>query len=133
MGDVLVDTSAWIEFFNHPSSRWGEVLDLLLGEERVCTTDLVIAEVVSGAKNRSEFERLRADFKKLPLVSFLPSLWDQMLESRWQLKRRGVTGIGIPDLMVAHIALAHRKILFTLDRDFLRMRPVLTLELLELS
>ena len=129
----MVDTSAWIEFFNRPHSRWGEMVDLLLGEGRVCTTDLVMVEVVSGAKDRTQFDRLRADFEKLPRISSPTSLWEEMLESRWQFKRRGITGISIPDLMVAHIALAHRKTLFTLDRDFWRMRPVLSLDLLEIS
>ena len=132
MSDVLIDTSAWIEFFNRPRSRAGEVVDLLLGEGRVCTTDLVMVEVVSGARNRFDLERLRSDFERLPRVSAHASLWEEMLESRWQFKQRGITRISIPDMIVAHVALAHRKILFTLDRDFQRMRPVLALDLLEL-
>ena len=131
MSEVLVDTSAWIEFFRNPRSKCGAAVDLLLGEERVCTTPLVIVEVVSGARNRSEFERLQKDFAALPQVDFPQTAWVDMLESRWQLKRQGITGISIPDLIIAHVALAHRKAILTQDQGFQRMQPVLKLSLVE--
>ncbi len=132
MSDVLVDTSAWIEFFRNPRSKWGAAVDLLLGEERVCTTPLVIVEVVSGARNRSEFERLRKDFSALPQVDFPQTAWVDMLESRWQLKRQGITGISIPDLIVAYAAVAHGKAILTQDQDFRRMQTILKLSLVEI-
>lgn len=133
MSDVLVDTSAWVEFFREPRSRWGDAVDLLLGEGRVCTTPLILVEVVTGARHRAEFERLRKDLGALPRVDPPPSLWEDMLETRWRLKNRGVTGISIPDLMICHTALAHRKTILTVDQDFWRMRPILEFNLLEVS
>lgn len=56
-----------------------------------------------------------------------------MLDVRRRLKRRGVTGIGIPDLMIAMTAQAHHKVILTSDRGFWRMQPVLGLQLLEVS
>lgn len=129
MSDILVDTSAWVEFFRDPLSQWGKTVDLLLGEERVCTTALVMVEVVSGARNRAEFERLRTDFQALPRVDPPPSLWEDMLESRWRLKTQGITGVSIPDLIVAHVALAHGKVILTRDKDFWRMESTLGLSI----
>jgi len=131
MSDVLVDTSAWIEFFRDSHSKYGAAVDLLLGEERVCTTPLVMVEVVSGARNRSEFERLRRDFLALPQVDFPQTAWMDMLESRWRLKRQGITGISIPDLIVAYAAITHRKAILTRDHDFRRMQAILGLSLVE--
>lgn len=132
MSEILVDTSAWVEFFHDPPSRWGEMVNLLLGEKRVCTTGLVMVELISGARDQTEFNRLKMDLEALPRLDPLPTLWEDMAKSRWRLKMRGLSGISIPDLIVAHVALAHDKTLLTLDRDFWRMRPVLGLRLMEM-
>lgn len=128
-----MDTSAWIEFFRAPHSPWGRAVDVLLGEGRVCTTPLVMVEVVSGARDQTAFERLRADFQALPRVEPPPALWDEMLDIRWRLKRRGVTGISIPDLIIAMTAQASQKVLLARDRGFSRMQSVMDLRLLEVS
>ena len=133
MSEILVDTSVWIEFFREPDSKWGKAVELLLAEERVCTTPLVMVEVISGARNRSEFNRLRTDFEALPRVDPPGDLWEQLLENRWQLKNHGITGISVPDMIVAYVALAHQKIIFTRDEDFRRMQSFLKFKLLELS
>ena len=128
-----MDTSAWVEFFRAPRSPWGQAVDLLVGEGRVCTTPLVIVEVVSGARDRAMFDRLHTDFLALPRVDPPPTLWDEMPEVRWRLKRAGVAGVSIPDLIVAMTAQAAQKTILTCDRDFRRMQPVLNLQLLDVS
>lgn len=133
MSEVLIDTSIWVEFFREPNSNWAKTVELLLGEKRVCTTPLVMVEVISGARNRSEFHRLKRDFEALPRLEPPADLWDQLLESRWQLKSRGISGISIPDLVIAHTALTHQKTIFTRDQDFQRMQRFLGLKLFQLS
>lgn len=133
MSEVLIDTSVWVEFFREPNSNWAKTVELLLGEKRVCTTPLVMVEVISGARNRSEFHRLKRDFEALPRLEPPADLWEQLLESRWQLKNRGMAGVSIPDLIIAHTARAHQKIIFTRDRDFQRIQSFLDLKLFELS
>ncbi len=132
MNDVLVDTSAWIEFFRDQKSKCGEVVDVLLGEGRVCTTPLIVVEVVSGARNRNEFERLRRDFAALPCVNQPDMMWEMMLEKRWLLKSKGFGHASIPDLVIVLVALAHEKIILSTDQDFLRMKLILDLNLLEI-
>lgn len=133
MSEILVDTSAWIEFFHTPRSPCGQTMDVLLGEGRVCTTPLVMVEVMTGARDRAAFERLRTDFQALPRVDPPPALWEDMPGVRWRLKQAGVGGVSIPDLIIAMTAMAHRKVILTLDRDFWRMRPILGLHLLEVA
>lgn len=133
MSEILVDTSAWIEFFRAPRSASGQAVDVLLGEGRVCTTPLVMVEVIAGARDRAAFERLRMDFQALPRVDPPPALWEEMLDVRWRLKKAGVAGVSIPDLIIAMTAVAHQKVILTLDRDFWRMRPILGFHLLEVA
>jgi predicted nucleic acid-binding protein len=53
------------------------------------------------------------------------------MEVQFRLKRRGINGISIPDLIIAVVAAANGKVILTKDSDFGRIQRVLPLELLE--
>ncbi len=68
MSCILVDSSIWIEFFRRPDSSVSLVLDHLLAHRLVCTTGLIKAEVVPGARSPRDFRRLSSLFDALPLA-----------------------------------------------------------------
>ena len=121
MSRILVDSSIWIEFFRRPDAPASVVLDHLLAHRLVCTTGLVKAEVVPGARSPKDFRRLRSLFDALPLASERDGFWNHLLRFRHRLATKGVLGIGIPDLMIATVAIQNRKLVFTADEDFPRM------------
>ncbi len=131
MSDILVDTSVWLEFFRVKDSPYGETLDRLLEEERVCTTNLIKAEIIPGARTPKQFRELKDYFDALPLAREPASLWEEITEVQFRLKRRGINGISIPDLIIAIVAKANGKVIFTKDSDFQRIQRVLALELME--
>ena len=132
MSDILVDTSVWLEFFRVRDSLYGEALDHLLEEERVCTTNLIKAEIIPGARTPKQFRELKGYFNALPLAAEPASLWEEIIEVQFQLKRKGINGISIPDLIIAVVAKANLKVVFTKDRDFQRIQRALAVELMEL-
>jgi predicted nucleic acid-binding protein len=95
----------------------------------VCTTGLIKAEVVPGARSPRDFRRLRALFDALPLAPEREGFWSHLVRFRHRLLMRGVLDIGIPDLIVATVAIQNRKLVFTLDEDFPRMVPYLPIRL----
>jgi len=131
VSDILVDTSVWLEFFRVKDSPYGEALDRLLEEERVCTANLVKAEIIPGARTPRQFRELKEYFNALPLAREPASLWEDITEAQFRLKRGGINGISIPDLIIAVVAKANGKALFTKDSDFRRIHRVLPLELIE--
>ena len=133
MSDVLVDTSVWLEFFRIKGSPYGEALDRLLEEERVCTTNLIKAEIIPGARTPKQFRELKDYFGALPLVREPFSLWDDIIETQFRLKRRGINGISISDLIIAVVATANGKTIFSKDSDFKLIQRVLPMQLLELN
>ena len=130
MSDILVDTSVWLDFFKVKDSPYGETLDRLLEEERVCTTDLIKAEIIPGARTPKQFRELKDYFNALPLANEPASLWEDIMEVQFRLKRRGINGISIPDLIIAVVAAANGKVILTKDSDFGRIQRVLPLELM---
>ncbi len=123
MSQILVDSSIWIEFFRWPDAPVSLVLDQLLANRLVCTTGLVKAKVVPGAQSPRDFRKLRVLFDALPLAPERAGFWAHLIRFRHRLQTKGVTGIGIPDLIVATVAIQNRKLVFTADEDFPRMLP----------
>ncbi len=131
MSDVLVDTSVWLEFFRVQDSPYAEALDQLLEEERVCTSKLIKTEIIPEARTPKQFRELKEYFDALPLATEPASLWEEIMEIQFRLKRGGINGISIPDLMIAVVAKANSKVLFTKDHDFQLIQQALPVELLE--
>ena len=55
------------------------------------------------------------------------------MEAQFRLKRKGIHGISIPDLMIAVVAKANGKVIFTRDSDFRHIQRALPVELMEWS
>lgn len=131
MSNVLVETSGWLKIFRVQDSPYAEALDQLLEEERVCTSDLIKAEIIPGARTPKQFRELKEYFDALPLATEPASLWEEIREVQFRLKRGGINAISIPDLMIAVVAKAHSTVLFTKDHDFQLIQQALPVELLE--
>ena len=89
MMDILVDTSIWVDFFKGGKTRKSQLLDELLEHNLVCTTNLIKAEIVGGAKSQKEFDLLRNYFNALPCLPEYPAIWEDITKYRFKLKRKG--------------------------------------------
>ncbi len=131
MTRVLIDTSAWIEFFRDATSSHGVVIDHLLEHDSACTCNLVIAELVSAAPTRKEYIKLLDSLRALPLLADPPNMWDLVMEAGFNLRCKGVNGVGIPDRIIAAVSQFHGSPVFSKDRHFCAMRDHLGLALFE--
>jgi predicted nucleic acid-binding protein len=117
---ILIDTSAWIDFFRG-RDPFAEAVDEALdhGEAAICGP--VEAELRRGL--RSDRERA----KVLPLLDachYLAQpdhLWSEAGDLGFLLRRRGLTPKTL-DLLIAVHALSHAATLLTTDRDFAAMQ-----------
>jgi predicted nucleic acid-binding protein len=66
---VLVDATAWIDYFSGRRTPRTEYLDELLGRSPIVTADLVLAEVLRGFEDPDELESARAALAKFPTVT----------------------------------------------------------------
>ena len=126
---VLVDTSAWIAFFRDPESAVGALVDRLLDEDCAAIVPVVRAELLQGARSEAEFERLGRLLGALELLREPDDVWDRVARLGYDLRRHGVNGVGIPDLLVAAAAVEHDVPVLTLDADFARVTAVCALRL----
>jgi len=101
MGDlILVDTSAWIEFLRRAESPVADMVDRILAEDLAALTGVVKAELLQGARSDREFEDLRVLLSACHSCPEPPDLWDRVARLGRSLRRNGVSGVGIPDMIV---------------------------------
>ena len=124
---VLVDTSVWVNYFR--SGRDSGKLDFLIDENLIVINDLILAELVPflEIRNQRKLLRLLRHINKLPLNID----WDQLIEFQIKCLRKGVNGIGIPDLMVAQNAKQNFCEIYSLDSHFQLMKDIVGFGLLD--
>jgi len=118
--DVLVDTSIWIEYFNHRDSESGGALKGLLREKRVAITGVVVTELLQGAKQRSEFDAILDSIVALPFLDVTLNSWIEAGRLSYSLRKKGIT-VPTTDVVLANLAIENQYLLFSLDSHFDRI------------
>lgn len=89
---VLIDTSAWIEYFRGGVSSVVEKVDRCLAEEFVGIGDLIYCEVMQGIRSASEREDVSSLLLSLPRFEMLGFRMAEKSAANYRLLRsRGVT------------------------------------------
>ncbi len=117
---ILIDSSVWIPSLRRRSSRERAEVDLLLERDEVATTDVVVAEVLQGAKSQDDYLRLADKLEALHFFHADESCWQRAMEMAFQLRRRGMT-TALSDLLVAAVALQNDLQVYANDSDFDRV------------
>jgi len=124
---ILVDTSAWIEFFRKREPVHGAVRKLIEAD-RVCCLGLIYAELLQGAKSSAELDTLKEFLYVFDFIPESPGLWERAGELSYQMRRKG-RSVSLSDCLIAVSAVAHQSRLFTLDRHFNAIRRYVPLKL----
>lgn len=113
---ILVDTSAWIEFFKR-KEPWHSAVSGLMDDKRICCAGIVLAELIQGARSEKELEVLR-DFRHV--FEFLDEsidLWQAAGDLSNALMRKGKS-VGLSDCYLAVAAKKNKVEVLTLDKHF---------------
>ena len=122
---VLVDTSIWIDYFR--SGNNSQRLDNLIDENLIVTNDLILAELIPFLRIRKQRKtiNLLLDVKKLALSID----WEQIIEYQYKCLKKGLSGVGIPDLLIAQNAKQHHSEIYSLDNHLHLMKDILDLHI----
>lgn len=124
---VLVDSSVWIDYFRGGGNS--DKLDVLIDENILVINDLILAELIP-------FLKIQNQNKLIDLLNFVERLdlnidWEQIIDFQHKCLRKGINGIGIPDLIIAQNALQNHCEIYSLDQHFELMKNTLELALTE--
>ena len=117
---ILVDTSAWIDFFRGKGSLAARVDDALATNEAALCGP-IITELRRGLRSPSERRKLIPLLDGCHRLEQPAELWEEAGELGYVLARKGVT-VKTLDLLIATYALSHGVGLLASDADFDSMR-----------
>jgi predicted nucleic acid-binding protein len=126
---IVVDTSVWIANIRKQSTRETQRLrdpqvvnELLIG-------DIVMVEVLQGARDENDVRRLEDALRQFPIVTMGgEEIVIQAARHYRRLRASGFT-LKLPDLLIGTFSIAHRHELLQCDADFEPMAKVCGLRL----
>jgi tRNA(fMet)-specific endonuclease VapC len=117
---ILIDTSAWIDFFRGRDPGAGAVDDALATNDAALCGPIE-AELRRGLSSEKERKAVLPLFDACHLLSQPANLWQEAGDLGFALRRRGVTAATV-DLLIAVYALSHSATVLAVDRDFKAMQ-----------
>jgi len=116
---VIVDTSAWIEYFRDGEPRIVENVDRCLDQDLAGIGDLVYCEVMQGIRSARQRREISELFLSLPLYEMVGfSIAERAANNYRLLRSRGVTVRKTIDVLIGTFCATHSLPLIHHDRDF---------------
>lgn len=120
-GLVLVDTSAWLRFFEPGAYGEPEVADevqRLVLSGRACYTEPIYLEIAAGAESEEQLRGFTHDFSVLTLKTVCEKeIWAEAAGNYPALVKKGFKKRAM-DVLIATVAQFHKLTLFHHDSDY---------------
>ena len=114
---VLIDSSVWVPYLvgrGHVAVH--KIKDLLL-DDRVAINAVIRLELLTGAREETQYAELESTFEGLHFLELTTAVWRRAERLRFQLKRKGHV-IPLPDAVIAGCALIYDCELLHADHHF---------------
>ncbi len=115
---VLVDTSVLVSILRDRSGVKADSLLAEIGDEDLAIIDPIGMELLAGARDQDEWERLEIYIARHSMVPSRTSAWTEAARIYFDLRRAGRTVRKLLDCYIAQIALDNDLLLIHDDRDF---------------
>lgn len=127
---IVVDSSVWIANLRNSDTGAVRRLRAIDDLDQILIGDLILFEVLQGARDESHAQRIEQSMRRFPVVSMLdPDLAVQAAANYRLLRMRGATMRKTIDLIIGSFCLHHGHALLQDDRDFMPMSEHLGLRL----
>lgn len=127
---IIVDTSVWISFFRAETNKLVSHLRELLTQGVIGLPSPVFIELLSGTSSANH-SKLKRTLAALPVLYPTHNTW-RRLETWVAVAVHAGERFGFADLLIGGIAADHEASLWSLDRDFFRMRKLKFLDTYEM-
>ncbi len=116
---ILADSSVWIAHFRGQATQSVAKLDSLIGTPELLLGDLVLLELLQGARDDRHAFAIETRLRHFSLVRMLdPVIARSGARNYRRLRGLGVTVRKTTDLIIATFCIEHGHALLHADRDF---------------
>lgn len=125
---ILVDTSAWVDFFNNVETPLTDLVARAARTGRIVVGDLVYVEVLQGIRDDKRFDAIGRALSRYRMVSLSELPHATMAAANYRLlRKRGITIRGTIDVIIATWCIANDVPIIHNDRDMAVMERELGL------
>jgi len=118
MTKVIIDTSAWIESFKSGGdNKLKELVKRLIIQGDILLPGIIKAEILRGAKNLKEYERLNDLLNGLTYLAVEDSFWERLARFSFELFKKGVI-VPLIDTYIALLAIENDVPIVHKDKHF---------------
>ncbi|MCD6254752.1 MAG: PIN domain nuclease [Deltaproteobacteria bacterium] len=118
MTKVIIDTSAWIESFKSGGdNKLKELVKRLIIQGDILLPGIIKAEILRGAKNLKEYERLNDLLKGLTYLAVEDSFWERLARFSFELFKKGII-VPLIDTYIALLAIENDVPIVHKDKHF---------------
>ena len=121
----LIDTTIWVLYFKGEKELESRIRSLIL-EDRAVATEIIILEILRGAKSPKEYNQLYEDLKALPVIRLNEAVWEKSYRVGFELKKAGIN-MPLADILIAMVASHYNCLLLHRDKHFPFMEGVINL------
>ena len=116
MTEVLVDSSAWLEFFK-PSGKplFKEIIAGLIKEQVIVIPGIIKVEILRGSRSHQEYQMLDNTLGGVRYLNVSEVFWSRLSFFNYDLSRKGVN-VPLPDAYIALLAIENDVELLHYDR-----------------
>lgn len=128
---ILVDTSAWIEYLRATgSAQHHAVRQLIVNDADIATTEIVVMELLAGARGERHLDQLRRLVGRCRLVPMEGLADFEAAAALFRTCRQAGTTIrALTDCMIAAVAIRAEMRVLHRDRDFAHLAEHTELQL----
>ena len=113
----LVDTTVWVKYLRGLDVSIKNRIGSLVLEERVFTSEMIIMEILRGAKSDKEYNMLYQDFLALPQLTIDHNVWKKVWKDAYKLRKGGIN-IPMADMIISAVAVYYKCTLMHSDAHF---------------
>lgn len=114
---ILADTTVWVHYLRGDNPLVRDRLPPLMLENRLATADIIMMELLRGARSEKDYRILHDDLAALPRLPINAATWERAWISGYKLRKMGIN-VPLADTLIAAIAVEHDSLLLHNDRHF---------------
>lgn len=110
---ILLDTSVIVGYLRRPS----DAVRAIFLEHEAAICGVTLAELLFGAKNPTDLDRLVAAIQGFRRLEIAEGVWTSLGYTLFQLRTQGIV-VPFQDVLLATVAMYHRVALWSYDAHF---------------
>ena len=116
---IVIDSSVWIAEFRNETTPSTVFLRSIEREDTIIVLDLVMFELLQGARDNAHANRIERNLRKFEIASAAgPDLVVRAASNHRHLRSRGITIRKSIDVIIATFCIENDHLLLHQDRDF---------------